>query len=178
MRKIVLTYGLISGAILSVLMLATVPFMDRIGYDSGMIIGYTTMVMASLMIYFGVRAYRDNVLGGQISFGRAFGTGLLIALIASICYVATWEVVSRTFMPDFVDKYAAHEIDKARRDGKSDAEIAAMTTEMAEFKQMYANPLLKIAFTFLEPLPVGVLFALLSAGVHSRKRQSAGAAVA
>ena len=171
MRKIVLTYGLIAGAILSVLMVATMPFIDRIGFDRGMIVGYTTMVMAFLMIYFGVRAYRDNVLGGQISFGRALGTGLLIAFVASICYVATWEVVSRTFMPDFADKYAAHAIDKAKREGASEAEITAMTTEMAEFKQMYANPLIKIGFTFLEPLPVGVLFALLSAGVHSRKRQ-------
>ena len=175
MRKIVLTYGLIAGAILSVLMAATMPFIDRIGYDSGMLMGYTTMVLAFLMIYFGVRAYRDNVLGGQISFGKAFGTGLLITLVASMCYVATWEVLSRNFMPDFADKYAAHEIDKARRDGKSEAEIAAMTTEMEEFKEMYANPLVKIAFTFLEPLPVGVLFALLSAGVHSRKRQLATA---
>ena len=103
MRKIVLTYGLIAGAILSVLMVATMPFIDRIGFDRGMIVGYTTMVMAFLMIYFGVRAYRDNVLGGQISFGRAFGTGLLIALVASMCYVATWEVISRAFMPDFAD---------------------------------------------------------------------------
>jgi hypothetical protein len=173
MRKIVLTYGLIAGAILSVAMAATMPFMDRIGYDSGMVVGYTTMVLAFLMIYFGVRSYRDNVLGGRIGFGRAFGTGLLITLIASICYVATWEVVSRTSIPDFADKYAAHEIDKARREGKSDAEIAAMKTEMEEFKVLYANPLLKIAFTFLEPLPVGLLFSLLSAGVHSRKKAPA-----
>src|SRR5262245_31607850 len=81
MRKIVLTYGLIAGAILSVLMVATLPFLERIGFDRGAIIGYTTMVMASLMIYFGVRSYRDNVLGGRISFWRAFGTGMLITAV-------------------------------------------------------------------------------------------------
>lgn len=47
MRKIVLTFGLIAGAILSVMMAITLPFMDRIGYDRGMVIGYTTMVIAS-----------------------------------------------------------------------------------------------------------------------------------
>src|SRR5262245_19275899 len=170
MRKIVLTYGLIAGAILSVLMMATLPFLERIGFDRGMVIGYTTMVMAGLMIYFGVKSYRDNVLGGRISFGRAFATGMLISAIAGICYVATWEFVQYKFLPDFADKYAAHEIDKARRNGATEAEIATKQTEMAEFKEMYKNPLISIAFTFLEPLPVGLLFSLVSAAVHSRKR--------
>ena len=89
MRKIVLTYGLIAGAILSLMMLVTIPFQDRIGFDKGAVIGYTTMVIAFLMIFFGVRSYRDNVAGGSVGFGRALGVGLLITLIASICYVAT-----------------------------------------------------------------------------------------
>ncbi len=174
MRKIVLTYGLIAGAMLSVMMLATLPFMDQIGFDRGMIVGYTSMVMAFLMIYFGVRSYRDNVLDGQISFGRALKTGLLIMVVASVCYVATWELVYYRLAPDFGDKYAAHVIEKARAAGASEAEVAAKTTEMAEFKEMYKNPLVNIGFTFLEPLPVGLLFSLLSAAVHSRKRRSAG----
>ena len=34
-----------------------------------------------------------------------------------------------------------------------------------------ANPLVNVAFTLLEPLPVGLVFTLVSAGVLSRKRQ-------
>ena len=33
MKKTVLTFGLIAGAILSLMMLGTLPFMDRIGFD-------------------------------------------------------------------------------------------------------------------------------------------------
>ena len=54
-----------------------------------MFIGYTGMVLAFLMVYFGVRSYRDNVAGGQIGFGRAFVVGLAITFVASACYVAT-----------------------------------------------------------------------------------------
>ena len=39
MKKNVLTFGLISGAISSLMMLATVPFADRIGFDKGAVIG-------------------------------------------------------------------------------------------------------------------------------------------
>lgn len=86
MQKIVLTFGLIAGAILSAMMLLTLPFMDKIGFDKGEVIGYTTMLLAFLMVYFGVRSYRDNVAGGSVAFGRAFLVGLSITLVASVCY--------------------------------------------------------------------------------------------
>src|SRR5688500_19890895 len=93
MQKTVLTFGLIAGAILSVMMLATLPFMDAIGFDRGEVIGYTTMVLAFLLIFFGVRSYRDNVAGGSVSFGRALAVGSLIAVVASVCYVVTWQII-------------------------------------------------------------------------------------
>ena len=49
MKKIVWTFGLISGAILSLLMVATMPFVDRIGFDKSMVVGYTTMVLSFLL---------------------------------------------------------------------------------------------------------------------------------
>jgi hypothetical protein len=178
MRKIVLTFGLIAGAIMSAMMLITLQFHDQIGFDRwGYIVGYTSMVVAFLMIYFGVRSYRDNVAGGRVGFGRGFAVGLLITVVGSVCYVATWEVVYYNFMPDFADKYAAHAIDKARQAGATDAQIAAKTKEMEDFKEAYKKPLVNIAYTFLEPLPVGLLFTLVTAGVLSRKQRAAGSGV-
>ena len=171
MRKIVLKFGFIGGGILAVLMAITVPFQDKIALDHSLIVGYTTMVLAFLMVYFGVRSYRDNVGGGRVSFGRAFGIGLMITLIASCCYVATWEVIYFNFMPDFADKYAVSAINKAKKAGEPEAQIAALTKEMEEFKVSYKNPLVNIAYTFLEPLPVGIVFTLVTAGVLSWKRK-------
>jgi uncharacterized protein DUF4199 len=178
MRKIVLTFGLISGAILSAMMLITLPFHDEIGFDNSLIVGYTTMVLAFLMVFFGVRSYRDNVAGGSVTFGRAFMVGLMITAVASVCYVATWELVYSKLAPDYLDKYAAYSVEKAKKSGATDAQIAAKTKEMAEFKEMYKNPLINIAFTLLEPLPVGILFTLVAAGVLSRKRRTEGVALA
>lgn len=172
MRKIVLTYGLIAGVILSALLLVTLPFQEQIGFDNGAIIGYASMVIAFLMVFFGVRSYRDNVAGGSVTFGRAFAVGLTIAVVASVCYVATWELAYYRFIPDFGDKYAAYAIDKAKKSGASDAEIATQVKEMAEFNEMYKNPLVNIAITLLEPLPVGIAFALVTAGVLCRRRRT------
>ena len=178
MRKVVVTFGLIAGAILSAMMLITIPFHDQIGFDKGLIIGYTTMVLAFFMVFFGVRSYRDNVAGGSVTFGRAFKVGLLITAIASVCYVATWQLVYHRFAPDYLDKYAAYTVDKARRSGASDSAIAAQQRQMTEFKEMYKNPLVNIALTLLEPLPVGLFFTLVTAGILSRKRRPKAAEVA
>jgi hypothetical protein len=172
MRRIVLTFGLIGGAMLSLMMLMTVPLMKSGEFlEKGMLIGYTTMVLAFLMVFFGIKSYRDNVGGGQVRFGRAFGVGMLIVLITTVCYVITWQVVYAKFVPDFGEKYAAHIIEKERAAGATEARLAQLSTEMADFQEMYEDPLVRSAFTFIEPLPVGLLFALVSAAVLSRRRR-------
>jgi uncharacterized protein DUF4199 len=172
MKKTVWTFGLISGAIISILMVMTIPFQDRIGFDHSLVVGYTTMVLAFLLIYFGVRSYRDNVRGGSVRFGRAFAVGALIALISCVCYVATWEVMYFKFMPDFLSKYQAHQLDKARAGGASEAALAKQKAEMDKLGEMYKNPIVNSAMTFMEPLPVGLVIALVSAGILSRARKA------
>ena len=81
MKKVVLTFGFLSGAVATAMMVATLPFVERIGFDRMLVVGYTTIVISMLFVYFGIRSYRDNVLGGTISFGRGFQAGLLITLI-------------------------------------------------------------------------------------------------
>ena len=170
MRKIVVTFGLIGGAMLAAMMLIIFPFHDQIGFDRGVYVGYTTMVLAFLMVFFGVQSYRDNVAGGTVTFGRALKVGLLIALLIMACYVAIWEVVYYNFMPDYLDKYSAYALEQARQSGASAEAIAAQAKQMQEFSEMYKNPLVNIAFTLLEPSPVAVVFTLVTAGVVSRKR--------
>ena len=171
MRKIVLTFGLIAGAILAGMMFITLPFQDAIGFDRGEIIGYTSMIVAFLLIFFGVKSFRDNVAGGTVTFGRAFAVGAQIAVVASICYVAAWQVVYYKLAPDFIEKYKAHVLEEAREEGATEAELAKQRADMERFGELYKNPLVNIGITFLEPLPVALVVALVSAGVLSRRRK-------
>ncbi|MEO8674836.1 MAG: DUF4199 domain-containing protein [Casimicrobiaceae bacterium] len=177
MKKTVLTFGLIAGAFLAATMALTMAFFDRIHDQAGIVgyaIGYTTMILAFLMVYFGIRSYRDNVNAGTIGFGKAFKVGILITLVASACYVAAWQVIYRTMVPDFMDKYAAAVIEKARAGGASEAVIEAKRKEMAEFAEMYKNPVVNMGMTFVEVFPVGLLMTLGSAWFLSRRKAGAG----
>jgi len=169
MKRTVLVYGLIAGAVLSLMLLVTLPFQEAIGFDTGAVIGYTTMVAAFLLIFFGVKSYRDSVGGGAVSFGRALLVGVLIASIASACYVVTWEFIYFKLHPEFLQKYQDHAIAQARAGGQTEAQIEQMRQQMDAFGQMYQNPLFNSAITFIEPMPVGLVIALVSAGVLRRR---------
>jgi uncharacterized protein DUF4199 len=165
MKKTVLTFGLISGAIAGLMMSVTLPFSDKIGFDKGAIIGYTTIVLSALLVFFGVRSYRENVSGGKLSFGRAFAVGILITLLSNLCYVVTWEILYFKFMPDFADKYAAHMVERAQASGASQAEIEKKTHEAQQFQQSYSNPVVNVALTFAEIFPIFLVVTLFSAAV-------------
>ena len=166
MKKTVLTYGLISGVIGVVLMLAHVPFMD--GSNKALILGYAGIGLSSLLIFFGVRSYRENVGHGKISFRRGFAVGILIALISAACYVAAWEVVYYS-RPEIADHVFDQPIEDMKANGAPQAEIDAATAQLESFKTLYANPFVNVAFTLMEPFPVGVLMTLISAIILRRK---------
>jgi hypothetical protein len=44
--------------------------------------------------------------------------------------------------------------------------------EMAKFAEMCGNPLINSAMTFMEPVPVALVVALVSAGVLSRRKKA------
>jgi Protein of unknown function (DUF4199) len=169
MKKTILTFGLISGIVISVLMIATVPFGDRLGIGHSYLVGYTTMILAFLLVYFGIRSYRDNLGDGHISFGKAFVIGISITLISSLCYVVTWEIIYFKFMPDFMDKYGAYAIQKLQASGASSAAIQAKVEEIKRYKVLEDNPLTNAAITFIEPFPVGLIITLASAAILRRK---------
>lgn len=171
MSRIIMKWGLLSGAIVGA-WVAVMPLLLDAGYDlsGGEVIGYTTMFLAFLMVFFGVRSYRDSVRGGEIKFGEAFKVGIMITLVACAIYVITWEIVYYNFIPDFADRYSALVLEKMRTKGATTAAIEAERQKMAEFKEMYKNPLINVGFTFIEIFPVGLVMTLISAGILKRTR--------
>jgi len=171
MQKIVLRYGLASGAILAVLSSGVLLLSRKMNLDFGHneIFGYSVMVLSFLMVFFGVKSYRDTVASGAIGFGKAFQVGILISLITCAMYVIAWEIVYFNFLPDFLDNYSAHVIAKMRSTGASEAAIRETTARMAEMAKHYSNPLFNSAITFMEVFPVGLIMTLISAAILRRK---------
>src|SRR6516162_8490666 len=98
MKKNILIYGVIAGIVVSVLMLISVNGINHregnFDYNTSLITGYASMLIAFSLVYVGIRNYRDKYNSGVISFGKAFKIGILIVLIASTIYVVAWLIDS------------------------------------------------------------------------------------
>jgi len=176
MKKTILTFGLISGVISSVLMCATVPFLTDLNHgDKGLLVGYTAIVLSFLLVFFGIRSYRDNLAGGVITFGRAFTIGICITLISCAFYVITWEILYFNFLPHFMDNYFAAQIAKVQSSPGTPEAVQAKVAAIRQSQLAYQNPLINALYTFIEPFPVGLLITLISAAFLRRKAKSQSA---
>jgi hypothetical protein len=122
------------------------------------------MLLAFIFVVLGIKQQReaDN---GFISFGKAFLTGFWITLIISTIYVLVWLVILYNFFPNFAEHYTDMAIAKASPD-----EVVKVTEEMNSFKEMYKNPIWVILFTYMEILPLGIVFSLISALILKKKQ--------
>lgn len=170
MKKTILVYGLISGLVAAVLMVATALHFHNTGnFKNGEWLGYAGILLSMVIVFFGVRSYRDNVRGGVLTFGQAFQVGILITLISCACYVVVWLVVYETLMPDFLEKYTEQAMAQLRLSGATEEHIQQQAAQMEEYRVMYQNPLTRAALTFMEPFPVGLLVTLITSFVLRRK---------
>ena len=170
MKRIVLTFGLILGAILSAKMIIMMVItMNGESFGGNEVIGYATQVIVYTLVFFGIKSYRDKQLNGFISFGKAFKVGFLISLIGATMYVISWMIYYFGFATEFADKYTAQVIAEASKKGA--AELAATTKEMEKFKELYKQPIFVFFITFLEVLPVGLIITLISSLILKRTQK-------
>ena len=171
MKKIVITYGVISGLITGGLMLATMPLYETgtLNFDNGALVGYTGMVIALSLVFFGIKSFRDNQVGGSVSFGRGFLIGMSITLIASVFYALAWEISYAKMGERFVQQWTNHELEKLQGAGATEATIQKARDEWKDFWEMYKNPLIRFGMTLFEIFPVGLIISLLSAALLRKK---------
>jgi len=170
MKKNVLIFGTIAGLILLIVLLtSTIACYNSDNFNGNMWLGYGSMLVAFSLIFVGIKNVRDKVNNGFITFGGAFKVGLYIALIASTVYVITWLFEYYLIMPDFMDKYIAHVLREAAKDGATAAELKSQKDDMAMYVNMYKNPFGVVVLTYLEVLPIGIVIALIAALILKRK---------
>lgn len=171
MKKIVIIYGLIAGTIVGGLMLLTLPLWDTgvLNFDNGHLVGYTTMVIALSMVFFGIKSFRDNHAAGSITFGKGVLIGMLITLVASVMYALAWEISYSQMGEAFMTEMTEHYFEEMKNDGATEAELVEAREDWLMNSEMYKNPVIRFAITITEILPVGLVITLLSAALLRKK---------
>jgi len=174
MRKIVLTFGLIAGVVLALVMwvVAALCAKNIIPMDKMETIGYASMVIALSVVFFGIKSFRDNLNRGQIKFWKAMQVGILITLVASLMYAISGEVyyqVNPDLVKSFMEKYVEHETLKLKERGASQEEIDRVHKQATDMMKLNESPFVRFGIALIEILPVGIIVTLVSAAVLRRK---------
>ncbi len=173
MQKTILRFGIISGVVSSILMLIVSLIGKAIGFQKfaeyGVWIGFTSIILALTLVFFGIKSYRDQHNEGRITFGRAFQVGISVTIISCVFYAVTWVICYYNIFPTFMDDFGAYHLQKMKEEGAGAAEIAKQAAEIRIANERYQNPFYNFAITFMEPFPVGLLMTLVSALVLKKK---------
>ena len=171
MLRTILKYGVLAGLVVGAFEFVTfIAFKGMPPLKYGMLIGYTTMLIALSAVFVGIRRHRDADRGGVIGFWPAFAVGLGISFIAGLFYVVAWEAVQAMTHMDFATAYARAIIESEKAKGASAETLAKVSADMEAFKVQYADPMFRLPMTFAEIFPVGVLVSLVSAGLLRNRR--------
>ena len=170
MTRLILIYGLLSGAAIIGCSIAVMVLSVGGPPHSSVWLGYLIMLVGLSAILLGVKQYRDQAQGGVIKFTTALLIGLGIAVVASLVYVGVWEGYMAATHYSFMDEYTAHMLAAKRAAGVTGAAYAKVVAQTEDMRRSYANPFYRMGETFIEIFPVGLVVALASAALLRNPR--------
>lgn len=169
MQKTVLRYGTYGFALmLSILAIEFLVFKNNYNFAVQEVIGYVTIVLSLLFVYFGIQHWRDKYNAGLLSFGQGLKLGTLITLFPSIAFGLITLLEMGVLDPEFSDKYYGHRVAQATASTPPDKLQEVLQNLQAE-KEMFASPFIQFAVMFLTVFLIGIVISVISALMLQRK---------
>lgn len=168
MQKTAFRFGLFGVALmLTILIVVFLVFRQTYNWEVQEIIGYITIVLSLLFVYFGIRHWRENYNSGRLSFGQGLKLGTLITIFPSVAFgLFTWLEMS-VLDPDFGEKYYAHYLEKIKA-STPPSELEATLQKLESEKEMFASPFMQFALMFLTVFLIGIVITVISSLILQR----------
>ncbi len=168
MKSTIIRYGLYSGGLMTLLFALSWISFGHDNYEVQEVIGYATIIVGLVFVYFGLRKYRDIINGGKLTFGEGLKVGLLIVLIPSVMIGILDALYIGIFDPEFIDRYFEYMIEQARTDS-SPAEFEAALQSLESQREMFANPAVVGLVMFLTVFLIGIIITVISSFILQKK---------
>lgn len=168
MKNTIIKYGLY--ALISGFIFFGLPFFLGMGvdFDYGELIGYTSMILSLLFVYFGIKHYRDKVNNGKVSLGKAIGIGMLIALFSAVGVAVFDYLYTTQINPDFASEYLEYSINKMK-ETFSPEEVKIEAAKLTQQIEDYGSPSFMAFMMFASVMILGFIISLISGLILQRK---------
>ncbi len=167
--KTYLTYGVamaIAGAVLNVVLYLVGLHSDPAKLTIAQIVGGVGgLGICITCLTLGIKARRAEIPATEeFGYGRALGSGVMIALFASLLGIVTTFVYAKFINPDFVDVLVQAQNQKFEAKGMSSTQI-----ESAEkVVRMMSGPAVQAVFSFFGGMVFGTIISLVAAAFLKR----------
>jgi hypothetical protein len=128
---------------------------------------WISYLLLVLLIVTGIKSYRDEDLGGYISYGKSLGTGTLIALFGGVITGFFTLIFFNYIAPDMVQRILDETQKNMMEQGMSDEQV-----EMAiSYSRKFMTPIWLFVFSVLGSAFMGFIFSLIIS-IFMKKEQT------
>lgn len=153
--KTTMTWGLLLGIVL--IIFNFIPYLKGL-FQLPAWVSFLTYAIMIAGVALGQIKYRDNDLGGYISYGRCFGAGMLVMLFASIIYAFYFIILTNVIDPNYMSKLIEASSEIMYQSGMPEEQI-----EMAmEMSSKMMTPALTLFSSILGYAFFGAIFSLIT----------------
>lgn len=169
MQKTIFRFGFYGIAVMATISLIIfIVFKENHNWEIQEVLGYATIILSLLFVYFGIRHWRDKYNSGRLSFSQGLKLGTLITLFPSIAFGLFTILETLVLDPEFGEKYYGHLAQKIKASTPPDKLQAALEKLQSE-KEMFSSPFIQFALMFLTVFLIGVVITVISSLVLQRK---------
>ncbi|WP_298237397.1 DUF4199 domain-containing protein [uncultured Algibacter sp.] len=168
MKNTIFKYGLYS--LICGFLFFGLPFLLGMGvnFDYGELIGYASMILSLLFVYFGIKHYRDKVNNGKVSLGKAIAIGMLISLFSAVGVALFDYIYTTQINPDFATEYMDYSIKKMEAT-LSPEELIIKKAELTQQMEEYGGSGFMAFLMFITVILIGFVISLISGLILQRK---------
>lgn len=177
MQKTVVRFGLYGVVVMLVILIVTfLSFKGNHNWEVQEILGYVTIILSLLFVYFGIRHWRDNYNNGRLSFAQGLKLGSLITLFPSLAFGLFTLLEIFLLDPEITNKYYAHYQEKLKASTPPD-KLQEALQQLESEKEMFSSPFLQFVFMFLTVFLIGIVITVISSLIlQSRGKSTASPA--
>ncbi len=169
MKNTVIKYGIRSAITITILFLLALTLGKNLDYGLQEVIGYASMVISLLFVFFGIKHFRDNENNGVVSFKKALLIGILITLFAALAFGIIDLIYIKYINPDFTAEYYARSVEQLKN-SLTGVELETKLAEMESQKELFMNPLVSFLLMSFTVFLVGLIISLISSLILQRKQ--------
>lgn len=158
-----LTWGIILGLV-SIVYSVILYMVDQVFNQT---LGYLSILILIAGLVISVKSYRDNVLEGEITFGKAFGFGVLVALVSAVLGAIYNYLLYTVIDPDLQKKMLEMAAEKMLEQGMPEGQI----DQALEITKRFMSPVFTSIIAVFSGTLFGTIISLVVAAIFKKESE-------